>query len=60
MKTIMFFASLLTIPFCYLLAIIPASILMAILDTNSLWPVWIITAILYLIGLRTLLSLVKS
>jgi len=59
MKIIMFFASLLIIPFCILLAIIPASFLSAVLNTDGSWLIWIFTAIFYFSGLRILLSIVN-
>ena len=58
MKIVMFFASLLSLPICYLLAIIPTSLIMAIWGKNMPWLIWVITAAMYFSLLHYLLSAV--
>ncbi|MEW6423179.1 MAG: hypothetical protein AB1523_00285 [Bacillota bacterium] len=60
MKIVMFFASLLSLPICYLVAIIPTSLLMALWDANIPWLIWVFTAIIYLVGLQVLMSAADS
>lgn len=60
MKIIMFIASLLCIPFLYLLAIIPTAFIAALCDLNENWLIWVVTGFMYIIALEVLMSAADS